>query len=667
MTDNTSHQKVLGWISLKAAVKFKLTDHLLIRACQAREEGRTDRLHGLVSSPKGKDYGPSDLVTWAEGLVQRRDGKLFDIGGSVGRTLFDHLYSIGLRLVRLLGSWGVTTICVLIGLLAGWVFLPQKIFSSTEVTLPQILIPVSLGAIFVVWQLLNLMRYWISRGVHKQAGETGENPNEEYGSKILALARRVLPPYIRWNLNVGWCVFWMAVLCSMGLEYVRHQSNERDYVYRPQMALQTRIAWLHKLSTLLPRTFHLPDEALAWSDQDYRDDGYQLTNTGVPSALEIKADASFLHGSDNVYLCYTPQTGVPILKVVYAGLGQALPSAPFEQMVSAKQLASLPVQIVMITDNGGGKHMGIEADRQRLFIHAQKGIDEPLTFLADGAVVLTNKDECVLQLDSTLPERLEIRKGGVADAPLAILSFERIDAGILASKLVKPAGYTWHWFLFLFGIILTFGLVPRLIALPVFGLLYLVCKWKLYQDFSREPFKSIIAEFKKKPKLLEAIEGPVIIPEVPLRNTPPDAREDKLPHEDLLAVGYNISISRDDVRRLGGVPKFSLYERPAGDAHTNQKIMEWLGQHESFGRFLVCAKLASTPDRPFVRFLHDAVSKGYSCELAFLDMPSSPDRVNSRMVAIIRVWEDVMKKAGLSELLPAMIKDIGMKEGSNES
>ena len=655
MTDRTPRPRPSNASSIWSALKFRLTDHLLIRACEAEEAGHKEKLRGLVPPPpEGKLYGPSILVTWARKLVERRYKTPFHVGSLGGRTLTDHLFSVGLRLIGFLGSWGVPGACAIVGLVSGLAFLPLRIFNSTEVTLTQILIPLFLGSVFVLWQVVNLALY-LARVSGRSAAEDRESPGDVAGPKMLLVARRTLPPYVRWNANLGWCVFWIVVLVLTVLEYGKHSILDRDYVYHPQyMPLEERLSWLHKLSAILPKSYHLPDESMVWADIHYRKDGYRLTS-GAPSPLSLHSEIPFLRGDDRVVLAYKPEAGQAVMGVIFTESGQVLDqSPPFELQATVKQIFDSSVTAIAVESKGSLGQLAIQIKGEGLSFHKEGSRGKPLTFLADGVVAVSNSPEFVVSFDA-LPRKIEVREEGAAEGESTTVSLKRDEGNVLLARLTEPSGYARHWFFFLFGVILTFGLAPRVVALPIFGVLYMVCKWRLYQEFSKNPFASIIAELNQRPKAsVEIEEGRYH--DRPLAPNTPAPVEKMLPHKDVLAVSYGVNATPDDVRRLGRVSDFELYERPAGDANTNAQVTEWLGRHVSFGRYLVCTKLAATPDRPFVRFMQEVASRGYACELAFLDLPEDPKAYGDRLTVRIGVWRDVMERANLLELLPADLR-----------
>ena len=643
---------------LREALNFSLTDHLLIRACEAGEAGQKEKLRGLVRPPPGgKLYGPSILVTWARKLVERRYLKPFHVGRSGGRTLTDHLFSIGLRLIGFLGSWGVPVACAIAGLVSGLAFLPLRIFTSTEVALPQILIPVFLGSIFAVWQVVNVVLYFARLLGRRAVVENHDSPDGRFGPEMLLVARRTLPPYVRWNANLAWCVFWVVVLVSTGLEYIQHHETDRDYVYHSEyMSLETRLSWLHKFSTFLPKSFCLPDESLAWGDRDFREDGYRLSPIGAQSPLSLRAEAPFLRGNDKVTLAYEPEIGQTIVGVIFTGSGLVVDQAPpFEHQTTAKQISNSLVDAISVGGESDLEQLAIQVKGKDLSFRRRGGAGRPLTFLADGVVAVTNSSEYVVSLGA-LPGKVEVREEGSAEGESTIVSLQRIKGGFSLARLTEPSGYTRSWFWFLFGVILTFGLAPRLAALPIFGLVYAICKWNLYRELSRDPFAAIVAELNQRPTASTIVrEGSYH--DGPLTQEKPSQAQSRLPHKDVLAVGYGADVTPEDVRKLGRASDFDVFGKQAGDARANVEVMTWIDRYESFGRFLVCTKLTFTPDRPLIRFLQGVVSKGVSCEIAFLDMPTKLNAIGEQMSIRMDVWRDVMGDAHLNELLPSELRN----------
>jgi hypothetical protein len=653
--------------AISEAMRLTLTDHFLIRACVARQKD-ANKIHGLVPPPpKGVTYGPSILVKWAHKVVERCHLKPFRIGGYTNYSFSDHLFSFGLRMLGFLGSWGVPLVCALIGLFSGLAFLPMRIFTATQVTLIQILIPVLLGVFFVGKQVLNMLLYFASLLRRRTRADGPAETNEGLGLDMLSVARRILPAYFRLNLNLAGCVFWLVVLSSMGLEYIRHHEANTSYVYRSQyMPLQERLVWLNRFSRFIPNVFRLPDECLAWADQDYRD-GYRLIKPSIPSALTVNANSSFLLAHEKVELSYDPDPQTNILgAVLRADDSRTYLGVPFKQQITAKTLYTSPVDLVAIIDTHGRSNLEVTATSSQLTIHAKNQLETPrTTFLIDGVIAATNVSEYVISLDASLPNKIQLRKESDPTASMYSLAFVPQEHSYAISQLAEPVGYARHWFLFLLGVILTFGLAPRIIALPIFGVLYATRKWTLYREFHGEPFASIIADTNKRPTSSIYVE-PKIYHDGPLPPKPASPDIAKLPYHDVLAVGYNTRITDADVRQMGGASDFLRYDRPAGDANTNIEVLDWLDKHESFGRFILCLKLTATPDRPLIRFLQEAISRGFSCELAFLDMPENHGSDDHRLAIRVRVWRDTMEKAGLLEILPETLRNSGTTRGKHE-
>ncbi len=514
----------MDWKTIRQALRFRMVDHLLIRICMA-SPAATNRHGVLPPPPEDKPYGPDSLPKWAS--------KTLD---TIGRDKLFHALPVNRATIALLsfgqralscavecgGSWGVPIAFVLIGVLSGLAFLPTRIFTGSEITLPRMLIPLMLGALFVVWQLCHLFIWLFSN----------KRRLDKHVDRAFRQGIRAIMPYLRWQKNLLWLAFWLVVLAMTMLEYAKHQQAGKDYFYQPVMRMERRMGLINLLNSTLPEPFRLPLDSLAWADISYRQDGYKI------------------EPSDSA---------------------------------TGRQYARSP------------------------------GIDE------------------------YAPE-------------------QRI-------KLEEPEYYAESWFHFLIGVILVFGLAPRLVALPLFGALLLASKVRLYRDFERDPYADLLKRLNAKPSVTIGREGPIIVVKPPIINPPHPADSiPKLVDKKVLVIAYEACVNPNDVNRYGSPADVEIFPRAAGDAAANRDSLDWLRRYNPAGKMVVICRLSSTPDKPFIKYV-EKVRTIRVCELDFMELWSASDRDTKGVLRErCSVWVNVMKKIGLDTLLPRTVTDVVVEE-----
>lgn len=514
---------------IRRAFEIGLMEHWLIRIAQLDQSRTGQKQNGVLPVPtSGKEYGLQNLAEWARRVIRNRTVDAYSFKPGEGSGPIDRLLPFGLRVLKLLGGWGTALAAVVIGLTSGLVFLPSRIFSETEVTLPQILIPVLLGIVFVLWQILNGCIFVATRS-WGGGGDNAEDGSDESVSdrQMLRLARRVLPPFIRWNMNLGWCVFWGGALFSMVTEYAafRDADDDRDYVYRSQyMPLDERLVWLHRVSIPIPDQFRLPDAALAWADSDYRSAGYVLQKEGEATSYSLENELAF--------------------------------------------------------------DPSVEGDLVRL---------------------------------------------------------------------TKPPDYDKRWFWFLFGVIFTYGLAPRLIALPLFGFLLIRCRVKLYDELLKDPYTRILNELNEKPTSGSVTEEKRFFERPKIEQTKQKSLPQR-PCKEVLAVSYQTIIALDQARECADGADIELFGRPAGDVNTNTEIVKWLEQHEQPRKIMIFVKIMSVPDRPFVQFVQTVTRVKVPVELIFIDLPKGVKDFSENLMQRTGMWRKKLGEAGLESVLPPRLR-----------
>ena len=513
------------------ALAFTMTDHLLIRACMANEEAR-GRRGVLPPPPENAEYDVGILPLWARKTLDKIDRrKLFEslpanrltIGLLAGGQYFVRVFT------SFAGNMGVPLFFVCLGVLSGLAFLPMRIFTGNEITLPRMLIPLLLGVLFAGCQVLGLV-WWI-------AGKVRDRDEKQNGAifRFSSAAR----PYLRWHLNLAGLAFWLVVLATTGLEYMKHQAVGRDYFYQPIMRMDSRVSLVRRLNLALPQQFRLPLDSLAWADTSYRHDGYVV----------------------------------------------ALPDHP----------------------------------EGRRFVRAS-GIGE----YKDGLIV----------------------------------------------RLEEPEFYAESWFQFLLGVIIVFGFLPRVLAVPVFGLLLLASKVRLYREFDSQPYRSLLENLNARQQSEIKPERQIIPETTPqvranATDTPQEIAGKR--HRDVLIIAYEADVDSQNARRYGDPPLAEMFPHPAGDASTNREALNWLSGCDPGGKIVIICRLAWTPDNPFLAFVRKSQAIR-TCELDFVESWAAGKKMADIAAYKERtlVWGHVMKNAGMEALLPQAIKD-SLPGGANES
>lgn len=529
------------------AMRFSTADHLLIRICMTSESANPDKKRVLREPLAGQPYDVSILKKWARKLLEDRGRKAIFSRLPVGHYLADQCFRFGLRLLEYLGSWGTPVAFLAAGLLGGLAFLPKRIFTSPEVTMMQILLPVFLGSAFILWQVVHILFHLSSKignhkvaackAVHKYDALASDAPSDETSSScFLQTIRRTMGPYIRWNLNLSWCLFWLVTLVTMGGEYVRHQPTDPDYVYHsPYNSMDDRLKWIGRVSNVLPNHFKLSADAVAWSDRVYRERGYKLTPTDL--------------------------TGQQSAKSARIGL-----------YVLEPETRSLPPN-----------------------------------------------------------------------------SFKRLE---------EPPRYAASCFWFLFGVILVYGFMPRVVALPIFGLLLCRNTLDLFQELHREPYASLLDQLNMRSQKFIQPEGDEIHGQ-PLPPAEPNTAPSKRPQKDILVIPFKVGVSPNDALRYGSQEVCELLPQCGGDTASKQQVLNLVDKYELGGRLIVVTRLSMSPDRPFIRFLQDLSKTGRVCELDFADMWPGAKTIAWNPQVRLGVWQKAMVDAGLKEAMPYLPENKG--------
>jgi len=629
------------WQNLKNACSFSILDHILIRACEAGEKKHKSRLRGLVPEPpKDEPYDVTVLSGWAQKLVEIRYTKIPK--AKQGRRCLwkEKFWTLWFRVIGYMGEKGVTILFLLIGVASGLAFLPSRIFIMQNISLSQILLPVGLGLMFILWQIVLLFIY--CSNIFKKHEELKRCHEEDGGflSSLFQNTRRHLPCVIRWKRNLGWCMFWIVVLCTIGIEYVRHKDEPRDYVYSPQyMPMEQRIRWLHRLQIFLPAQFSLKEESLVWADKAYRHAGYILEDIELDRDLNPSKSTKFFLENESAKLYFTPEDEEVIGLLGFSKTVHLDMISPFSISLSITDLSKGPINLWKILRNHGENNIWIESSEDHIVIRMKEDWQQGIRRNVDGAIVDLTDEEWRFHI-TEVPDHVRILD--TDNQIITQIQFVPLKNIFKLSRIQSPAGYSNNWFTFLFGIILIFGFGPRFLAVPVYGSMLLALKWRLYRELNQEPYCSIVDELNRKPKS-EIKEGDVIIKEAQHLDST-TRNETKLPPKKILAFGFGVSISDNDVRKLSKDLDYDYISDKSGDLKSNTKIINWIEKHESVGALLILTKLRVTPDHPFIRFLAQ-LAKRYSCKVAFVDSTSvSNDVKNERLY----VWRKILENNNLT-------------------
>jgi len=612
---------------LKKALRFPMADHIRIRLCMLSEKAISRR--GVLPPPgTNETYGPEILPEWAEKTIEAvtRRHVLDDLNlpGRWLRRLVEYSDRAAMFTLKHAGRGGVSWLAFAVGLLCGVPFLMIRILRPTMGYIVA-LIPVLYAILFIVLHLILLIR-WLTR--RHNVTETAGNPARPLTDTVTL--------YTRWLGNLFWLGLWTVVCLSVILITFTKDRADLDFSWNPSRRIETRLH-LHRVIGTLAGPWKLPDAHLVYADNDpmYKfsevETGRDQTLTYVEkrrNKATVLADTYRPEGR-RIQLVYSPPTleeHQHLVGVVFrvGTIHSFKPQSPYWIEDTVRNFAEPGAQVISVVQTNSSNDLAVQLQDGQLAFRAKDPNDQ-LEFHLDGDLV----NGGIFEVGGLAGRRLEITWAESEESvPQQKSVFEfRSSVPGRVTPVEKPDDYVNAWLDFLAALTFFCGVLLHLLALPVFGVLVMVRRNQLYQEYKKEPYTKLLERLNERPFERAGDRGI----NVAIDGNGDGEDIDEAPHGwDILVVTYNVEIAEGDEKRYGA--KAGRIPGNIGRKHKDvEKVMKWIEKEKSSAaKLVIVCSLQNTPDNPFHDFLEKVMTLIH-CELDFKELWASSSEIITEM------------------------------------